>query len=168
MNEQEANFEALGRLLALKRHEVPPPGYFNNFSTQVITQIRLGETAKDDGPFGRLFVEAPWLLKFIRVFEAKPAYAGAFASVLFLLLVAGIVYSNNPDVATETFVPAASASTSSSGSASLAAVNTGFLDQSMPQTSGLVSSTNPVLSLEPSSSPFGGQNPLLQPVGFTR
>jgi hypothetical protein len=165
MNEPADNFEPLRKLLALKRHEVPPPGYFNGFSNQVIARIRLGEAAKADGMIARLLNEAPWLLRFIRIFEAKPAYAGMFASVMFLLLVAGIVYSDHPEVTPDTLTPASAPAPNSSP---LAVVTPGFMEQSMGQSSGLVSSTNPVLSLEPSSSPFGGQAPLFQPVGFTR
>jgi len=43
MNENENNFESLRRLLAHKRHETPPPGYFNSFSGQIIACIRAGE-----------------------------------------------------------------------------------------------------------------------------
>jgi hypothetical protein len=170
MNERDANFEPLCRLLALKKFEVPPPGYFNNFSDQVITQIRLGESVKDSSWLTRLFVEAPWLLKFFRMFEAKPAYAGTFASVLFLFLVAGIVYSDysdHPETTAENFLPAG-ATTAAPGGSSLLTVTPAFLGQSTSQSSGLVSGTNPVSSFDSGGSPFGGQNPPLQTVGFTR
>ena len=71
MNESENNFESLRRLLALKRHEIPPPGYFNGFSGQVMSRIRAGETAES-----REIAGSSWLLKFLQVFEAKPAFVG--------------------------------------------------------------------------------------------
>ncbi len=44
MNESEHNFQDLKRLLKLKRHEVPPPGYFNNFSS--MTSFPVSKPAK--------------------------------------------------------------------------------------------------------------------------
>jgi hypothetical protein len=81
MSENENDFEALRRLLALKRHEIPPPGYFENFSSQVIGRIRANERV----------AELPWLLRFLQAFEARPAYPVAFASSLCMLLLFGIV-----------------------------------------------------------------------------
>ena len=52
MNENENNFESLRRLLALKRHETPPPGYFENFSGEVTARIRAGE-GRGGGTAGR-------------------------------------------------------------------------------------------------------------------
>ncbi|MGH7940188.1 MAG: hypothetical protein ACREFR_03850 [Limisphaerales bacterium] len=69
------------RLLALKRHEVPPPGYFENFSSKVIGRIRAAQAAR----------EVPWILRFIQAFEAKPIYPVGVASALCLLLLFGIV-----------------------------------------------------------------------------
>lgn len=81
MSENENDFEALRRLLALKRHEIPPPGYFEDFSSRVIGRIRAGEAAQ----------ELPWLLRILQAFEAKPAYPVALASALCTLLLVGIV-----------------------------------------------------------------------------
>jgi len=157
MNESENNFESLRRLLALKRHEIPPPGYFNNFSGQVVSRIRAGEA---DVPRG--IAESSWLLKFFQVFEAKPAFVGAFASSLCLLLLLGIVYAEGPDGTPKTtFLPVLTPP-----AVSLADATSPVLSPP-PAQMGLMISTNPVLSLEPVPSLFGQQNPLAQPVSFS-
>jgi hypothetical protein len=90
MSENENDFEALRRLLTLKRHEVPPPGYFENFSDSVIARIQLGEEAR----------ELPWYLRFLQVFETRPAYPVAAASSLCMVLLFGIVsVQQSPGVA---------------------------------------------------------------------
>ncbi|HEV2318659.1 MAG TPA: hypothetical protein VGV18_02850 [Verrucomicrobiae bacterium] len=81
MSENENDFETLRRLLALKRHEVPPPGYFEDFSGQVIERIRAAEAVRP----------MPWVLRFLQAFESKPAYPVTFASALCVLLLFGIV-----------------------------------------------------------------------------
>jgi len=88
MNENE-NFEALRRLLSLKRHEIPPPGYLNRFSSEVIARIRAGEREAESA--------MPWYLRFMQIFEAKPAFASSFASALCLVLLFGIVYVEQSD-----------------------------------------------------------------------
>ena len=90
MNENENNFEALRQLLALKRHEIPPPGYFEGFAGEVNARIRAGEAVKQGGIAKRFAAEAPWLFNFLSIFEAKPAFVGGFASALCLLLLFGI------------------------------------------------------------------------------
>jgi len=90
MSENENDFEALRRLLALKRHEIPPPGYFENFSSQVIGRIRAAESVE----------QIPFLLRFLQWFENRPAYPVAFASSLCLFLLYGIVtVQQNPEMA---------------------------------------------------------------------
>jgi hypothetical protein len=81
MSENENNFEALRRLLVLKRHEVPPPGYFEDFSGSVLGRIRAAQATR----------QIPWLLRLLHAFESKPAYPVAFASALCTLLLFGIV-----------------------------------------------------------------------------
>ena len=160
MNENENNFESLRRLLALKRHEAPPPGYFNNFSSQVLQRIRASHNEQSANLFEELFNHAPWLAKLLHAFDARPVFAGGFAGALCLLLLFGIVYAERPEFTTQPLLQAANSS------AELAAVSPTALSQPADQM-GIVSSTNPVLSLQPAGSPFEQQNPLAQPVSFS-
>jgi len=160
MNENENQFDDLRQLLKLKRQETPPPGYFNSFSSQIIARIRAAEaggpqTAAESVP------GSSWLLKFLELFEFKPAFAGAFASALCLLLVFGIVYADRPDSGTQPFLQNADPAT-----ASLAYLT----PTEMPAAayaSGMISSNTPMASLQPVPSFFGSENPLVQPVNFS-
>jgi hypothetical protein len=161
MNENENNFDALRQLLKLKRHETPPPGYFDNFSSQVIVGIRAGKTQASRTADERYFSEAPWLLKFLQLFELKPAFAGAFASALVLLLAFGIVYSDRPDATSQPILQ-----NSEPSAVSFAAVTPSAVPPPADNT-GLMVSTNPATSLQPVASLFGSQNPFAQPVSFS-
>ena len=151
MNENENNFESLRRLLALKRHETPPPGYFNYFSSQVLQRIRAGDPGTSANWVEDLFGQAPWLEKLLQVFDVKPVFASAFAGALCLLLFLGIIYAERPDFTSQPLLQAATTSRTS-----LAAVSPTSLAQPADQM-GIVSSTNPVLSLQPVASLFGQQ-----------
>jgi hypothetical protein len=164
MSESENNFEMLRRLLALKRHEIPPPGYFNHFSGEVIGRIRAGEASAPASISEQLFAEAPWLMRLLQVFVFKPAFAGAFASMLFLLLVFGIIFADRPDSAPQPLLQAVAQN--DGGNPQLAVVSPMTLPDTTVHT-GIIASTNPVLSLQPVASLFGQQNPLVMPVDFS-
>jgi hypothetical protein len=156
MNENEQDFGTLRQFLKLKRYEMPPPGYFNSFSAEIIGRIR------DGGKAGEFSAEAPWLMKFFQLFELKPAFAGAFASALFLLLVFGFVFADRPESAPQSLLQV----NSSAPSNTFAAATPVALAQPTENT-GIIATTNPAASLQPVASLFDSQNPFAQPVSFT-
>ena len=162
MNENENNFEPLRRMLALKRHEMPPPGYFENFSAEVTARIRTGEARRASGIAERLPEELPWLFRLLSAFEAKPAFAGVFSFSLCLLLVVGVVYAERPDAAPQALLQ------SDQVGGPLAVVTPGSL--SMPQEQPALvpfTGTNPVFNPQPAGSWFAPGGASLQPVNFT-
>ncbi|MGA2863660.1 MAG: hypothetical protein ABSF95_04145 [Verrucomicrobiota bacterium] len=96
MHPEPENFEPLRRLLAWKRHEQPPPGFFDDFSRRVIVRIKTGDLGDEAVGVGQLFWEAPWFQRFWTALERKPALAGAFGLSVCGLLLAGIICSVAP------------------------------------------------------------------------
>jgi hypothetical protein len=96
MSPETQNFDQLRRLLALKRHEQPPPGYFNHFSSQVIARIEAGERADDPVGFARWIWEGVWLQRLWDALEAKPALAGIVGAAFCGFLIAGVIYTDSP------------------------------------------------------------------------
>ena len=143
-------------MLALKRYEQPPPGYFNNFSGQVIARIKAGEGAHE-GFLDRLFWEAPWLQRLWAALETKPIMAGAFGAAVCALLVAGVVYSEKPDgqplvsgPATATASPMVLANNGAASDQPVLATSARFSDQSAPADSiALGSSAEGIFGLVP-------------------
>jgi hypothetical protein len=160
MSENENDFEPLRRLLVLKRYEIPPPGYFNSFSSRVIQRIRAGESGASANWMEELFNQAPWLERLVHVFDAKPVFAATFAGALCLLLFIGIVYTERPDLSSAPAMQAAGPANVTLAEASAA------IAQPSSQM-GIVSSTNPVLSLQPVATVFGQPSALAQPVSLT-
>jgi len=105
MNQDTENFDQLRRLLALKRHEQPPPGYYEGFSRQVILRIKAGERGEPYNIMERLFEVAPWTQRIWAALEAKPALAGALGLAMCGLLFAGVLYSDKADVSPVALVP---------------------------------------------------------------
>jgi hypothetical protein len=105
MNPDTENFAQLRRLLALKRHEQPPPGYFNDFSAQVIARIKAGEKGEGGALIERLLWEAPWLQRIWAAFEAKPVLAGVFGVAVCGLLITGVLFADRPETTSAALVP---------------------------------------------------------------
>jgi hypothetical protein len=60
MNSESNDFVQLRRALALKRHEAPPPRYFNEFSSRVIARL----TAEPE--------TVSWWQRLVRHFDVQP------------------------------------------------------------------------------------------------
>jgi hypothetical protein len=165
MNETKPDFSELKRLLKLKRHEVPPPGFFNHFSEEVVARIRAGEARGQNSVADRLQEHAPWLVNFLRVFEAKPGLIGGFAASLCLLLVLGVVLAEHSENSPQNVFATAATDPSSGGVASAASTATEFASVGTSE-GGIAISTN--ASLQPVASLFGQPNgtSLFQPASF--
>lgn len=96
---EQEQFQQLRRLLALKRHELPPPGYFDNFSREVIVRIRVGQTAGPSSVFDVLSWEVPWVQRLLGSLQQRPILAGGFGFAVCALLLAGLAFSGNSNVA---------------------------------------------------------------------
>lgn len=161
MNVNENNYEALRQLLKFKNHEVPPPGYFHNFSNQVIARIRA-DIVESSG--ARSASGDPWFLKFFQLFEFKPAFAGAFASAVCLMLVFGVVMADRPESMQQ---PILQAAPPAQASPTFAMVTS---ESSVPQPAenvGITTTTNPIISLQPVGSMFNPQGVFAQTVNFS-
>ena len=165
MNESKVNFGELKRLLKLKRYEVPPPGYFNSFSDDVIARIRAGEAKGAQNFLERLNEHVPWLVDLLRIFETKPGVIGGFAVSLCALLLVAVLWPESRDSGqTDAGVLALSGSATAAPAmpeltAAVAPAENG---------SGISVTPRPVSTLQPMATLFGQpQNPLFQPASFT-
>jgi hypothetical protein len=81
MSPDSENFEALRQLMALKRHEQPPPGYFTRLPDKIALRIERGE--------GQLnFWE-----RLLAGYSFRPAFAYSFALAAFGALGFSVVNS---------------------------------------------------------------------------
>ena len=89
------DFEQLRRLLALKRHEQPPPGYFHGFSRQVIVRIQAGDLGDPEEAAGWSFGGGSLLQRIWATLDARPILAGAFGVAVCGFFVVGALISEN-------------------------------------------------------------------------
>lgn len=87
MNMEPNEFVALRRLLALKRHEQPAPGYFDRLANSIRSQLAAEQ------------VREPWWSRWFAFGDIRPAWAGAFAVAVVGLYVLGTSFSGGPDSA---------------------------------------------------------------------
>src|SRR5213075_1222791 len=141
MNPPPEEFDRLKRLLALKRHELPPPGYFNHFSDKIIARIEAEGLSAQISWWQRLFPDL----------DAKPVLACAYGLVIMGLLAIGVGVSQSLDTE-ETAAPnlgqpwfAQAPASDAVLPASMPVVQASLTGQTNP-----ASSANPVISGAPS------------------
>jgi hypothetical protein len=96
---QSKDFERLQRLLALKRHESPPPGFHERFPDLVRSRIARAEAEP-----------ASWWRRWLEQMSFNPAMATAYAAVATLLVFGGLWLSKsaapgNPQLANGQTLP---------------------------------------------------------------
>ncbi len=87
------DFEQLRRLLALKRYEQPPPGYFHGFSREVIVRIKAGELSESETS-GWSFGVGSLFQRVWTTLDARPVLAGAFGVAVCGFFVVGALLSD--------------------------------------------------------------------------
>ncbi len=94
---ESEEFQALRRLLKLKRYEQPPPGFFQDFPSQVLARIRSDKLVAPESLWERLSWEVPWLVRLIESFQTRPALATGFGAAVCALLIGGLIYSEQTE-----------------------------------------------------------------------
>lgn len=78
-NPDESNRRLLS-LLALKRHELPPPGFFDQLPNRILVNIRAGSRT----------AEAPWWERLWQNVRHEPLLAGSYAALATGALIFGV------------------------------------------------------------------------------
>jgi len=152
---QDQDFEKLQRLLKLKRHELPPPRYFNDFSSNITARIRAGEGSGRAHARARNH-QASWLQRFWQTVAGNPAVSGIASVAVCGLVVLGVVAADKapPEL------PQFSSNTSLLGNNSLSPEQPkSLLFADNPAATRAVSSTNPMAVLPDS---LFNNSPMLQ------
>ncbi len=153
MNADRDEFGQLCRLLKLKRHELPPPRYFNEFSGQVISRLRASATEDQSQSLAKLLSQSAWMRQLWRAIEQRPAMAGICTAALCGLLVVGVFLTDSatqpPSITAEAMTKDIPPTLELVGQPQLAVAG------GAPSTSLFGSSTNPAMPLPAGPSMFG-------------
>ena len=82
-DQRPEEFERLQKLLALKRYEQPPPGYFNRLPGQIMSRIEAGEG------------QTRFWERFVPTFALKPAMAYGLGLAACGAVALGVYYTSN-------------------------------------------------------------------------
>ncbi len=72
MHNEQQDFERLIKLLSLKKFEKPKDGYFDNFSSRVISKIENENQEEKES----------WFVNFVRTLIKHPSYAAGFSLIV--------------------------------------------------------------------------------------
>lgn len=148
-NQGPEEFESLRKALALKRHEQPPPGYFNRLPNEIMARIEAGEG------------QTKFWERFIPSFTFRPAMAYGVGLAMCGVVALGVYYTSNLPVNNNGAVTA-STMTTSQPTVLAPAPGPAFASQSSS-----VNSTNPLIT-EPSLFPSEvGRGFQTAPAGYT-
>src|SRR5688572_28729485 len=82
MDPDRDDSESLRQLLAWKRREQPPPGYFNDVSTRVIVRLETLEWQRSPS----------WWERFLANFDARPVLVSAYSLLVCGALLFGLSF----------------------------------------------------------------------------
>ena len=140
MNPEPQDTSRLQKLLALKRHERPPPRFFNDFSDRVIARMH---TPGSIGP-------AHWWQRLGLDLDVKLAVIFAFGLVVCGLFLIGVTSATQGD---ETG-PVAAAVPGNVSHPAATSPRVALLAGGVSVPRGIAGSTDPVISTPSASSPF--------------
>ncbi len=78
-------FESVKKLLALKRHEEPPPGYFDRLPGEVRARIAHVQTHPE-----------PWWRRWLEAWDVSPTLATSYTVVAVTLTLGGVWWAKQP------------------------------------------------------------------------
>ena len=150
------DFEDLQRLIAWKRHELPPPRYFSDFSGSVVERLELEESG----------VERGWWHRLLASYDSRPVLACAYGVAIGGLVVLGMSFAQIFQQEKVAALPPTSPwMTVSLPPATL--VNGQMSKSTFPASYGAaISSIAPVISPAPPAFLFGGSGLRVQTVSF--